>query len=199
MPDLNAIGTENEDALLVAAIVRKDLNAFRKLVVRYERLVISIVFKMISQKEDSEDICQDVFLKVYEKLPTFRFQSKLSTWIGNIAFNTCVNFLKKKKYILLEDMGTEINDDNEFQNQMERSIEDLSAAPDEKLLQKEQGSLLKKGIGHLSVIQKTVLQLFHQEQLSLLEISEITGLPVSTVKSHLFRARKYLKEFINKY
>jgi RNA polymerase sigma factor (sigma-70 family) len=188
---------DNDDALLITAVLRKDVNAFRKLVIQYERLVISIVFKMIDQKEDCEDICQDVFLKVYENLPSFRFQSRLSTWIGNIAFNTCVNFLQKRKHILLEDLAKPVYpDDDGCQTKIKLSIEDAGNAPDKILLQKEQGALLSAGIEQLSIIQKTVLQLFHQNGLSLQEVSEVTGLPVSTVKSHLFRARKYLKEII---
>ena len=108
-----APGNENDDALLIAAVVRGDMGAFKKVIDKYERLVVSITFKMISQKEDVEDICQDVFLKVYEKLPAFRFQSKLSTWIGSIAFNTCLNFVQKRRPVLLNDLlDKETNDEN---------------------------------------------------------------------------------------
>ena len=78
MPHPTAPGYE-DDALLVAAVLRGDMEAFKKLINLYEKLVISIVFKMVHRVEDSEDLCQDIFLKVYEKLNTFHFQSKLST------------------------------------------------------------------------------------------------------------------------
>ena len=190
---------KSDEALLVAAVIRREMGAFRKFIHQYERLVISIVFKMVNQKEDSEDICQDVFLKVYEKLPAFRFGSKLSTWIGSIAFNTCVNFIQKRKPFLLEDLRTPKNDEEDSQSETKIVIKDLSSAPDEQLITKEREALLLKSIDRLTVIQKTVLQLFHQNELSLQEISEITTLPVSTVKSHLFRARKQLKEKLDKY
>ncbi len=199
MPNPTAFGHENDDALLIAAVVRGDINAFRKLIIQYEKLVVSIVFKMVKQKEDSEDICQDVFLKIYEKLPGFRYQSKLSTWIGSIAFNTCVNFVKKRKPFLLEDLKNSGNDDEEFYMEMEVAIKDLSIAPDEQLVNKEMESLLLRSIESLPIIQKTVLHLFHHDDFSLQEISEVTSLPVTTIKSHLFRARKQLKEEMNKY
>ena len=86
-----------DDARLVKAVIRGDTTAFKHLVNRYEKLVCSIVFKMVEGTEDREDICQEVFLKVYDKLPSFRFEAKLSTWIGNIAFNASINHLRKKK------------------------------------------------------------------------------------------------------
>ena len=188
----------SEDALLVAAVVKGDRDAFRRLIIHNEKLVISIVFKMIPQKEDGEDLCQDVFMKVYEKLPTFKFQSKLSTWIGSIAYNSCINFLKKRKILFLEDLNYSSNDDQESGNKPELTIMDPGNKPDEQLLNKENEEVLLKCIERLPGIQKLVLNLFHQNELSLQEISEMTYLPVNTVKSHLFRARKELKELLNK-
>ena len=87
MADLN----EQE---LVRSVLLKERAAFESLIRQYEGLVIHIVASLIRNENDREDICQDVFLKVYEKLWTFQFRSKLSTWIGNIAYNTSINFLK---------------------------------------------------------------------------------------------------------
>ncbi len=194
MPEPYQPDASHDDALLVRAVANDNTEAFKKLVHQHERLVCSIVFKMIDQKEDREDICQEVFIKVYDKLPRFRFQSRLSTWIGNIAFNHTVNFLKKKKLFLLEDLyGSKT--DNEEENFTEISFEarDADMTPDELLLNKEKKELLGHRIESLPLIQKTILQLFHWEEMSLEEISTITALPVNTVKSHLFRARKTLK------
>ena len=199
MPEATTYGREEEERSLVTAVVKGDTGAFRKLIMRYEKLVMGIVFKMISRTEDCEDLCQDVFLKVYERIGTFRFQSRLSTWIGSIAFNTCVNFLQKRKPLLLEDLRKVTNDDEEPGSLTELTFQDPGSAADEHILYKEREQFLLKGIEELSIIQKTVLHLFHQMDLSLQEISELTELPTSTVKSHLYRARKKLKEQINKY
>ena len=196
MPDQTLPDDKKEEALLVAAVVRGDMGSFRRLIGRYERLVISIVFKMITQREDAEDICQDVFLKVYEKLPTFRFASKLSTWIATIAFNTCVNFIRKRKPVLLQDITAPPGDDEQMPGNIEIVFKDVTLQPDEKLILKERETLLIKSIDQLTIIQKTVIHLFHYQELSLHEISEITALPVTTVKSHLFRGRKQLKNII---
>ena len=195
MPDASY---ENDEFQLVKAVVKGDKGAFRILIDRYEKLVVSIVFKMVNQKEDCEDLSQDVFLKVYEKLHTFKFQSRLSTWIGTIAFNTCINFLKKKKRILLEDMQS-LGDHLDELEGSHFMVTDPEKKPDERLLDKEKEEMINKGIERLPVIQKTVLHFFHNNEMSLFEISEITGLPLNTVKSHLFRARMQLKEELKSY
>jgi RNA polymerase sigma-70 factor (ECF subfamily) len=187
-------GDPQDDKELVGGVKRGDEAAFRKLIHLNQALVVAIVYKMISRPEDREDLCQDVFLKVYEKMHTFSFRSKLSTWIGSIAFNTCINFLQRRKTMLLEDLMESKGSEAEATVMMPHSVKDQGLTPGEKLENKERGVLLLKCMERLTVIQKAVLQLFHGNDLSLQEISEITDLPVSTVKSHLFRARKRLKE-----
>lgn len=177
-----------EEAMLVKEIISGDKQAFRQFIHLYERLVVSVVFKMVPQREDAEDICQDVFLKVYEKLPSFRFRSKLSTWIASIAFNRSVNFLRKRRPILLEDLRQADDEEDSWELRDEGTVDSEGM-----LLSKEREQLLREGLSRLSPIQRTILELFHYSELSLQEITEITQIPLSTVKSHLFRARKQLK------
>jgi len=73
------------DEVLVKAVLAGREEAFKTMIRQYERLVLQIVFRMVRRKADREDLCQDIFLKVYDKLSSFRFGSKLSTWIGSIA------------------------------------------------------------------------------------------------------------------
>src|SRR6185436_14894482 len=86
----------------VKAVLSGEGDAFKILIKQYERLVLQIVFRMVKREVDREDLCQDIFLKVYDKLQGFRFGSKLSTWIGSIAYNTCVNHLRKNRIVLVE-------------------------------------------------------------------------------------------------
>ena len=188
-----------EEAKLVKQVLGGSNEAFRQLIGRYEKLVCSIVFRMIDQREDREDICQEVFINVYDKLSSFRFQSKLSTWIGHIAFNRSVNFLKKKRHLLIEDIYRPAGDDQDLPMQDENmELKDLHPLPDEKLLNKERALLLSEALKKLSPVQRTITQLFHQQGFSLDEITSITGLPGNTVKSHLFRSRKILKDEVLK-
>ena len=185
--------SETDEKILIKSVLLKDRAAFEKLIHQYEGLVMHIAGPLIRNEKDREDICQDVFLKVYEKLHTFQSRSKLSTWIGNIAYNTCINFLQKKKHLLLDDIFKPGNDHENFFSKTE------TQSPEGLLIQKEEGKLLGIAVDKLPPIQKTLLLLFHQDELSLDEISVIIEMPVNTVKSHLFRARANLKEMLLQY
>jgi RNA polymerase sigma-70 factor, ECF subfamily len=187
--------SEVDEKVLVESVLLKGRTAFEKLIRQYEGLVIHIVVPLIKNQNDREDICQDVFLKVFEKLHTFQFRSKLSTWIGNIAYNTSINFLHKKKDVLLEDIFKS-NSDSDSVNYENFISKNETQSPEGILILKEEIKLLKVAVDMLPPIQKTLLLLFHQDELSLDEISVIVEMPVNTVKSHLFRARMNLKKIL---
>ncbi len=87
----------NNDAALVTAVLNGDPHAFYNLVQQHQKLVGHLVSRMVNRTEDCEDICQEVFLRVYQRLPSFRFQSKLSTWIATVAYRTALNYIQKEK------------------------------------------------------------------------------------------------------
>ncbi len=180
------------DQSLVEKVLSGNTNAFKTIMKNTEGLVVQIIFKMIPNSEDRKDIAQDVFFKSFQKLGSFKFQSKLSTWIGQIAYNTCLNYLEKKKLILLDND----KDDNEYE-QVEIINNKIGAFTNEtenRIFRKELSEILKIEIDNLSPLYKTLITLYHNEELSYLEIAEITGLPEGTVKNYLFRARKTLRD-----
>ena len=177
------------DESLVQAVLRGDREAFRAMVTNNERLVTHIVFRMVQQPQDREDLCQEIFLKVYDKLHTFRFGSKLSTWIGSITFNTCINFLRKKKLVLLD---ADEEQDEETPHLVQQH-KDTALRPDELLVNKERNKLLWKYVDELPPVQQTMISLFHRQELSLDEIATIMNMPIGTVKSYLHRARQTLR------
>ncbi len=177
---------------LVAKIVAGNKRAFQSFIQEYQRLVSHIVFRMVSNKTDREDICQDVFMKVYQNLAVFQFESKLSTWIAKIAYNTCLDFLEKKKTLLYDDLSSDGNPLDKF------SGDDI--LPDESIEKKDLSYHLQTEIGKMPVNYRTILTLYHLDEMSYAEISEIMQLPEGTVKSYLFRARKLLKDkLLSKY
>jgi RNA polymerase sigma-70 factor (ECF subfamily) len=181
-------GTEN---ILVNEVLIGNRKAFVKLIQQYEGLVLHIVTPLIGINQDREDICQDVFIKVYEKLNTFQFKSKLGTWIGNIAYNTSINFLTKKRNILLSDLLS-TDDETAFIEKLESDYFN----PEQIIIKKENLNDLNKSIDKLPELQRSILLLFYKDELSLDEISNIIEMPINTVKSHLYRARKSLKELL---
>jgi RNA polymerase sigma-70 factor (ECF subfamily) len=175
-------------------VLSGDTNAFSAIIKSTENLVAQIVFKMIPNSEDRKDMAQDIYLKAFHKLSGFKFQSKLSTWIGQIAYNNCLSYLEKKKLVLL---GSS-QDGNEPEEALEILLNkpnSLSLSESEKnIFQKELSGILQFEIERLSPVYKTLISLYHQEELSYEEITQITELPQGTVKNYLFRARKMLKE-----
>lgn len=172
---------------LIHQICNGNPQAFRYLVKQYERLVFHIAARLLNQQEDLEDVCQEVFMKVHQKLPEFRGDSKLSTWIATITYRVSVNHLKKRKPNL---------DDSEFELlKYSRVSEDN---PELLTQKKELKEMVQQMVNRLPAQYKTVLSLYHLEEYGYNEIVEITGLPEGTVKNYIFRARKMLKEMIGK-
>jgi len=93
-------GTNLTDSQLVDRVLSGDTNAFGSIIKNTERMVAQIVFKMIPNPEGRKDMAQDIYLKAFKKLRSFKFESKLSTWIAQIGYNTCLDYLRKKKIIL---------------------------------------------------------------------------------------------------
>ena len=183
----------NIDHILVERVLSGDTNAFAVIISNTERLVAQIVFKMVSNNEDKKDIAQDVYLKVFAKLSTFKYQAKLSTWVGQIAYNTCLNYLEKKK-LVLSGIGEEDGEDQYKYPSLQWENNDV-----EKLfLKKELNLIIKEEIDKLPSLYKTLITLYHTEELSYAEIAQITKLPEGTLKSYLFRARKALRDSLLK-
>ena len=175
-----------ESRQLVARILAGHTEEFETVIELYKKLVAHIVFKMVTIEADREDICQEVFVKVFQKLGSFKFESKLSTWIATIAYNTSLNYLEKKRVPLVDDLMPE-------ENGLERLAVD-TFSPEDCADRRNLSEVLIEEIDKLPVQYGTILVLYHLEEMPYREISEITGLPDGTVKSHLFRARKLLKD-----
>lgn len=162
-----------------------DRHAATLLIRGTEKLVAGIVFKMISNPSDRKDLIQDIYLKIFRYLPKFRFESKLSTWVAHISYTTCVDHLEKYKPEPID-----LPDDDFREVTWQEGIRDAS----QLLSIKERSEILEKFSAALPPVYRTLISLFHKEELSIEEIMAITGLPAGTVKNYLFRARKILKE-----
>ena len=139
--------TNNEERWLVEQVLSGNRKAIGQLVTQYERLVLHIVTPLIGINEDREDLCQDIFLKVFEKLHTFEFRSKLSTWIGNIAYNSSINFITKKRNILFSELAIDHEDDVSPATTM------INEDPGQLMVAKEQLSFLQQAIDQLPPVQ----------------------------------------------
>jgi RNA polymerase sigma factor (sigma-70 family) len=178
----------SSDQALVTAVLNGERQALHDFIKRHERLVGHMIARLIDDKSDREELCQDVFMKAYEKLAEFSFQSKLSTWMATIAYRHAVNHLRKRKARLAS-----LPDDNHEHNFTD--ADDLELNIEENDLER----IIQENIQYLPVQYKAVLTLYHLEGMNYAEIGEATGMPEGTVKNYLFRARNILKEKVKKY
>jgi RNA polymerase sigma factor (sigma-70 family) len=186
-----------QDKELVNSVLRGETHVFATIIKNTEGLVAQIVFKLITNAEDRKDIAQDIYLKAFKSLSGFKYQSKLSTWIGKIAYNTCFNFLDKKQLILLDNIVPENEKHESALEFFTNKFIGLSNNNSEtNLIRTDRLEIVQTAIEKLPPLFKTMIMLYHYEELSYDEIAEITSLPVGTVKSYLFRARKSLKDTI---
>lgn len=176
---------------LVFRVKSGDQQAFALLIRATEGLVTQILFKMVPDHEDRRDLAQDVYLKVFRSLPGFRQDAKFSTWVGKIAYNTAVNYLRKKK-LVLSDPSLK---DGEGAATATQWAGDFPAI-DLVLQRRELTATIQEALSRLAPLQRTLITLYHQEEQSYEDMAVITGLPIGTLKSYLFRARKALKEIL---
>jgi RNA polymerase sigma-70 factor (ECF subfamily) len=178
-----------EDRTLVMKVLAGDMQAFRLLIKQNEKLVAHMIGRLVKKEEEREELCQDVFMRVHEKLGEFSFQSKLSTWIATIAYRHAINHLRKIKMLY--------SDIPEEDNFTKRFIEEES--PESVMGEEDMNAFVLKLMDELPVQYKTVLVLYHVEGMTYPEICQVTNLPEGTVKNYLFRARNLLKEKVKKY
>ena len=170
------------DSELISQIASGNMNAFAFLVNRYQKLVVHIAGRIIQRQDELEDVCQEVFINVFRHLGKYRNESKLSTWIATIAYNTSINYLRKHK------KWDEVNPDDSM------ALRNLTDFRTESYETTDLHKYVREQIEMLPVHYRTVLTLFHLEEFSYQEIEQITGMPEGTVKSYLFRAKALLKE-----
>lgn len=173
------------DKVIVSNILNGNIQDFALVVKNTEKLVTQIVRKMLANEDDQKDLVQDIYLKAYQNLASFQFKSKLSTWIANIAYNAAVNHLEKKRIPIIE-IETKIST---------KLI--VTDNPEIETIKTEAVEILTAEISKLPPLYKTLITLYHLDELPNKEIAEITNLPEGTIKSYLFRARKMLKDNMN--
>ena len=174
------------DRTLVDAVLANCPGAFERLVRDYQGLCWHVIQRMVRHPEDTRELCQEAFLRVHRYLHQYRFDSPLKSWIGQVAYSVAKRHLERKRIPLAEPAGDEdglslldnIGDGVDLQM-------DHARAEDERLLH--------AAIERLPPLQRTILTLYHLDELPIGEIATITGLAEGTIKSHLFRSRLRLR------
>ncbi|NLK39381.1 MAG: sigma-70 family RNA polymerase sigma factor [Clostridiales bacterium] len=193
--DKNKKNSATATSELIKCAVKGDFEAFGELVRMYERFVYNLAFKFSFSEQDAYDISQEVFIKVWRSLSTFRFDCEFSTWLYRITHNTCLDYSRKRTRTAAISM-TECPDSADPDERVELDIVDISAEPSESLLKKERISVVREAISQLMPEHREIIILRDIEDCSYLQISEMLSLDIGTVKSRLSRARVKLKEIL---
>jgi len=198
MPTAEITGTEeiHPDIALVERARAGDQAAFEQLVRQYDRQIFRVAQHITQNREDAEDITQDVFLKAYGKLEQFQGNSKFSTWLVRIAVNESLMRLRKRKTSRTVSMDQDVQTE---EGSIPRDFADWSPNPEQIYGQSELGDILRKTINGLPPGFRTVFTLRDIENLSTEETAEALGLSVPAVKSRLLRARLQLRERLSRY
>ena len=191
VPDEN-----NPDLELVERSKAGDTVAFEELVRKYDRQIFRTAQHITQNREDAEDITQDVFFKAFQKLEQFQGNSKFSTWLVRIAVNESLMRLRKRKTSRTVSMDQDVETD---EGSIPRDFAEWRPNPEQIYSQSELGDILRKTIAGLPPGFRTVFTLRDIENLSTEETADALGLSVPAVKSRLLRARLQLRERLSRY
>jgi RNA polymerase sigma-70 factor, ECF subfamily len=177
-----------EEAALVRRIQAQDELAFREIVERYQAKVFSIIFGILRNRNDAEDIAQQVFAKIYFSIKNFDFRSSLLTWIYKITVNECYDYLRKKRVRKLV-YESDFSADESLRMEHSEPATDQAPAVDQQLAQQD---LILKLLSKISPEDRSLILLKEVEGHSVEELSQMTGMNENTIKVKLFRARQKL-------
>lgn len=184
------------DAEIIEQLKQGSESAFKKLVENHQNLVVNTCYGLVQNREDAEDIAQEVFIEVYRNIQKFRADSKVSTWLYRIAVNRSLNHIRdNKKNKWFWSFEDEVAAKSRELQQLESSKTD---EPEWELENKQRAIILHEAINSLPKNQKVAFTLSKYEELSYQEIAEVMELSVSSVESLLFRAKKGLQKKLYK-
>lgn len=172
---------EESDYELIQKCLSGNTEAFSEIVARYKKLVYSVVYNIINDKQEANDIAQEVFIRIFKSLNRYNPEFKFSTWSVKITTNYCLDVLRKKKvdFVPIEE------------------IADVSSnidTPEGKYIEKEQSKHIQEAIAQLPEKYRVPIVLFHQNGLSYEEITKVLNEPMSIIKNRLYRARLMLRD-----
>ena len=189
-----------EERLLIDRLIERDEQAFSEIVRLYGDKVFSLIYRMLSNRQEAEDVAQDVFITVFKTIESFRGEAKFSTWLLRIAANHAKNRIKHLARRPTE--GVDPEDVSQVRMSVDRPPPPVQArieGPDTTLEAAQTERLIQEAIAKLPEDQRLLVVLRDVEEYSYQEIEEITGLPEGTIKSRLHRARTAIKEWLDRH
>jgi RNA polymerase sigma-70 factor (ECF subfamily) len=191
-PSLPPVKSESrtEDARLIQRALRGDQFAFKHLLKKYHDPIFNLVYRMIHDKQQVEDLTQETFVKAFASLKYFNDEYAFSTWLYKIATNSSIDFIRKKKLNTFSIDKPVAMEESDFSFE----LPDTTYQPDKTLIQGQRSKMIEEAINKLPEKYRKVIILRHTEERDYAEIAKILKLPIGTVKAHIFRARELLNK-----
>jgi RNA polymerase sigma-70 factor (ECF subfamily) len=169
------------DNSIVERYLAGDMTAFDELMIRYERQIFRVCYRFVNNRDDAMDLAQEVFIKAFEHLSTFRRESSMKTWLYRIAMNHCINHVKKNAREFVE---------------ITESVGSTRASVHSDMEEREQREQFRLLVKRLPPKQKAILEMRIHEQLSYEEIATMSGRSISTIKASVFFALEKLRKLV---
>lgn len=185
----------NEDFEIVDRINKGEAELFGILQKRYFNQIKAVIRRMIQNEDDVEDLAQETFIKAYNALERFQPGYPFAAWLYRIASNTCIDFLRKRRFTTISISQSVSNDEDELYIQ----IEDMSNKADDQMLIEERSTIIRNAIESLPEKYRLIINLRHESDLDYKDIAEKLDIPLGTVKAQLFRARKLLLDALKEH
>lgn len=186
IPNVATTSADENDAELVVASQGGDQDAFAQLVQRHQRRVFNLVFRMLQQYEEANEVTQETFLAAWQGLSSFRGDARFSTWLYRIAYNCCLKQLEQRKKDKALNAAIQAEHLLDHADKEERASTVLEIH--------DYQNLVREHLSMLPAKYRVVLVLRHLQEMTYEEMAEILTIPIGTIKTHLFRARNLLKE-----
>jgi RNA polymerase sigma-70 factor (ECF subfamily) len=180
-PKPMTLADSTADTTLVERYLAGDMTAFDEIMIRYERQIYRVCYRFVDNREDAMDLAQEVFIKAFEHLGSFRRESSLKTWLYRIATNHCINHVKKHSHEFVD---------------VTESTGSIRPSVHVHMEDQEQREQFRHLVKQLPPKQKAILELRIHEQLSYEEIARISGRSVSTIKASVFFALEKLRKLV---
>jgi RNA polymerase sigma-70 factor (ECF subfamily) len=181
-----------EDGVLIRRALRGDQRAFEKLRLKYHEAIYNLIYRMIREKDEVEDLTQEAFIKAFTSLSSFNEEYAFSTWLYKIATNNCIDYIRRRKLQKFSIDKPIESKDSDFTFE----LPDSTYEPDREMIDSQRKNLLEEAINSLPPKYRKVIRMRHSEEREYQEIAAILGLPLGTVKAHIFRARELLYKFL---
>lgn len=175
---------EASDQELIEQVRAGHADRYRLLVERYQSLVFSIALRMVRDRTEAEDIAQDVFLKAYRTLESFREEASFKTWICKIATNRCIDW--RRKHAARQERTTQVEE-------AERLADPLHELPEQALVRRETQREVRRVIEEMPEKYRTILLMYHFQGMSYKDIAEVEQISARTVETRLYRAKSLLR------